>query len=319
MDIYLVRRNNYGCGEEGKVNGATGEGTAARIFVSILVITYALEILFLPTIGVNKVARLFQINIFQRGRVQGNGGKAERFEFGLGIALKTLSCLTLGKAGGQDITNKGELKDFCSHVMGLLDNDVKLDLTLSDFYVGMRMLSRVQGERKVTAVKKMAKGSKESRLIQLARRAAHEGNDGTFVDEPMIDDRREGMKRRASSTMLVLCMADDSYELCKRNVLEESNDTDQRVISEGAHFSSYASYIYVKLPSFVNEFVGGSEDVTEFKRDLDTLFEEDFMLTDIGLENAMLAYSNFVNGIVATPYSIMVDKKMSKIVLVVRG
>ena len=61
----------------------------------------------------NKLIRVLKINRFwSRARVEGRGGKAERFERNLGLLLKCLQCLTRGKAGGKDLKNTGELKDF---------------------------------------------------------------------------------------------------------------------------------------------------------------------------------------------------------------
>ncbi|KAL7463719.1 hypothetical protein ACHAXS_004076 [Conticribra weissflogii] len=91
------------------------------------------------------------------------------------------------------------------------------------------------------------------------------------------------------------------------------------MMKDAAHFVKYASYIYLKLRNTVVEnFLAGSEGSC-FTRPLDTLFRRDFNLTDIGLEKTFLCYMNLVNGIIATPYAILVDDEVKKVVLVVRG
>jgi len=52
---------------------------------------------------------------------------------------------------------------------------------------------------------------------------------------------------------------------------------------------------------------------------VDDLFNMDFSLSNIGYEHALLCYASFVNGIVSTPYSILVDEETEKIVIAIRG
>eukprot|EP00579_Thalassiosira_antarctica_P010681 CAMPEP_0201912116 /NCGR_PEP_ID=MMETSP0903-20130614/2870_1 /ASSEMBLY_ACC=CAM_ASM_000552 /TAXON_ID=420261 /ORGANISM="Thalassiosira antarctica, Strain CCMP982" /LENGTH=1009 /DNA_ID=CAMNT_0048447001 /DNA_START=24 /DNA_END=3053 /DNA_ORIENTATION=- len=323
--VYAIRDNNYGCGADGEPVTRPDEGVWYGLYCALL-ITYALELLIWPAIITNKFIRILRTNIFwDRNRVEGRGGKVERFERKLGLILKMLSCIARGKAGGKDLKNKGELKEFASHIMCLLNNQTRLDLVLSDIYLGMRMLSNVQAERKVEAIKKMAKKNK---LLQ--RQLNRDGNQHEFMGSQSPYDPSESEQTEIDlaprpgrrPTMLVLQMQHNaSYEVCEREVLEESNAADQIVMSDGAHFVKYASYIYVELPNCViDEFMGGEEECSDFKRELDTLFFRDmFRLTSIGLEHAILCYANFVNGIVSTPYAIMIDEEMKCVVIAVRG
>jgi hypothetical protein len=51
--------------------------------------------------------------------------------------------------------------------MHLMNNETKLDITLSDMYVGFCMLARVQAEQRVDAIKRMADDSKQLHFQQL--------------------------------------------------------------------------------------------------------------------------------------------------------
>ena len=98
MGIYHVydrRNNNYGCGESEILYYP--DSHAWYGFFCALLVSYALELLVWPAIVVNKVVRIFRIHIFRRSRVEGRGGKAERFERKLGCLLKCLQCATRGK------------------------------------------------------------------------------------------------------------------------------------------------------------------------------------------------------------------------------
>jgi len=323
--VYRLRDENYGCGANGEPVANPDEGVWYGLLCALL-FTYALEVIMLPVCIVNKLVDVLRIiKFWDRRRVDGKGGKGERFEKRLGLLLKFLSCITRGKAGGKDLKNKGELSEFASHLMGLLNNQTKMDLVLTDIYLGTRMLSNVQSEKKVDAIKKMSK--KDKFLPRQLKRGGRDESAGSQFTDDKLSERPQieiepGRTARRRSTMLVLeKKSNESYEVCERNILQESNPVDQDVISDGAHFVKYASNIYVELPNYViDEFVEGENECHDFKRDLDTLFSrDDFRLTGIGLEHAILCHANFVNGIVATPYAIMIDEEMKKIVIVVRG
>ncbi|KAL7535163.1 hypothetical protein ACHAXR_006312 [Thalassiosira sp. AJA248-18] len=312
--VYDMRNDNYGCGDDGNPASIPDEGVWYGLFCALLV-TYALEILVWPAIITNKFIRVLKVNRFwDRSRVQGRGGKAERFEKKLGLILKMLSCIARGKAGGKDLKNQGELEDFATHVMCLLKNQTKLDLVLTDIYVGMRMLSLVQAEKKVEAIKMMARKCQQPKQSKLMQRLLNKDDE---IEHDEVDLTPKRMKR---PSVLVLEMKHDAYEVCEREILQDSIAFDQSTMSEAAHFVKYASCIYVELPNCVNEeFVEEEEECSGFVRGLDTLFCDDYRLTSIGCENAMLCYSNFINGIVSTPYSILVDKDLKKVVVAVRG
>mmetsp|Transcript_11971 Transcript_11971/g.24570 ORF Transcript_11971/g.24570 Transcript_11971/m.24570 type:complete len:640 (+) Transcript_11971:31-1950(+) len=127
----------------------------------------------------------------------------------------------------------------------------------------------------------------------------------------------ESNKFRTSrrNTLLIL----NQNHISEHELLLESNSSDASLMQNAAHFVKYASYIYLKLRNTVVEtFLSGSEGSC-FTRPLDTLFRREFNLADIGLEKTSLCYMNLVNGIIATPYAIMVDDEVNKVVIVVRG
>ena len=296
-----------------------------------LLVTYALEILIWPTIIVNAIIRALRR---RRNRVE---HKAKRFELKFGCLLKCLSCLARKKGvlvlqGGKDLKNKGELKDFAYHIMCLLNNQTKLGLVLSDMYVGMKMLSRVQGERKVEAIKTLAKKNK---LLKRHMEMEEDGNQNDITKDGSSEKKEYPKLREKRSSILVLqkMNEDETYEICERDILHASVKSEQTLMSDAAHFVEYARCTYLgilncvihefpedrKLP--VNQLVirPDTEECLGFIRELDTLFRDEFRMPCIGLPQAMLCYSNFVNGIASTPYSIMVDNERKAIVIAIRG
>lgn len=105
--VYLLRKDNYGCGDEDEPFDAPDQG-AWYVLFCILLVTYAFELLVFPAMIVNKIVKIFRkIKLLDRSRVEGWGGKAERFEYKFGLVLKALQYLTRGKAGGMDLKNEG--------------------------------------------------------------------------------------------------------------------------------------------------------------------------------------------------------------------
>lgn len=118
---------------------------------------------------------------------------------------------------------------------------------------------------------------------------------------------------------MVLDASDRGYDIGERELLLEANDEDQSIMRDAAHFVKYASCIYVKLRStIVQDFFSGEENSC-FERSLDTLFHYDYRLTNIGMNNSLLCFASFENSIIETPYAILVDEEVKKVVLVVRG
>lgn len=114
--VWGLRHNNYGCGEDVPAPTNKPDDDVWFVLFCILLITYALELLVFPAMFANSIIRLLRKHkLFDRKRVEGRGGKASRFEFKLGMTLKLLQCVTCSRAGGSDLKNKGELKEFCSH------------------------------------------------------------------------------------------------------------------------------------------------------------------------------------------------------------
>ena len=185
--------------------------------------------------------------------------------------------------------------------MCLLNNNTKMDLTLSDMYVGFKSLARVQAEKKVQALKKIASAEMDSKV--LPRHTALSG-------------------RKGSIRVLRTSAAMSDFEVDERKILEELNETDVRTLSDAAHYARYASYVYVKLPTFVATCFGEEFELA-YTRSRDTLLNANsnnkHKLSEIGCPQTILMHSNFDNSVVATPYSVLVDEEKEKIVICIRG
>lgn len=202
-------------------------------------------------------------------------------------------------------------------------------------YVGLHMLARAHREEMRNAVENIAQKSKlirhelkeeQSRLWPNATdlnigasdtQTNHLDDGGEAADDPF--PYHTTIRNHRHQTMFVLCANDESsYDICKRDVFG-TDDTERLLMKEAAKHAAYAQVIYSRLNKFVADEFMIEQNATNFIREPEKLFESDFKLADIGCERATLCYANFVNGIVSTPYAIIVDEELKKIVLTIRG
>lgn len=116
LKIAEVRRNNYGCGDQPLAGNPPDSGPIYNLFCVFLV-TCALELLFFPAIVANKIIRWLRANKRAMRRRYETEKKGERLEMFLGGLLKCVSVLCCNKAGGKELKNQGELKDFASNLV----------------------------------------------------------------------------------------------------------------------------------------------------------------------------------------------------------
>lgn len=124
-------------------------------------------------------------------------------------------------------------------------------------------------------------------------------------------------KPRVDSVYILCASGVGDYDVCERELLTPNKDGE--IMKDAARYVRYAQIIYDDLKQLVvDEFLAGNEGA-HFKRDAESLFRNEFRLTNVGCDSAMLSYASFVNDLAATPYCIMVDDVMQKIVVSVRG
>ena len=201
-------------------------------------------------------------------------------------------------------------------------------------YVGLHMLARAQREEMRNAVENIAQKSKlirhvlkeeQSRLwpnatdLNIGASDTQTNNlddDGEEASDPFPYHTTLRNHRRQS--MFVLCANDESsFDVCERDVF--TDDAEHLLMKEAAKHAVYAQVIYSRLNKFVTDEGMVEQNATHFIREPNKLFKSDFKLEGIGCERATLCYANFVNGIVSTPYAIIVDEELKKIVLTIRG
>jgi hypothetical protein len=112
--------------------------------------------------------------------------------------------------------------------MEFANNDAKVDVVLSDMYVGGKLLARVQAERRFLAIQKLKTTSNQQQ------------NESLVVDESVgesIDhstDRRHLLKSKKSKNKRILTLqpqADGDYVVSEKNVLSNRNAEDVEILA----------------------------------------------------------------------------------------
>ncbi|KAL3796024.1 hypothetical protein HJC23_013081 [Cyclotella cryptica] len=309
------RQNNYGCGDE-EPKFYPDDRPIYGLFC-VLLFTFALELLVFPAILTNKIVHLIRSSKLVR-KTYSTRAKGERLEQCLGMIFKCIALCSKGQ-GGHDLKNKGEWRDFASNLMEFANNDAKVDVVLSDMYVGGKLLARVQAERRFLAIQKLKTTSNQQQDESLD----DDESTGDFVDHST--DRRQLLKTKKSKNKRILTLqpqVDGDYVVSEKNVLSSKSAEDVEILTASAHFSQYALYIYFDIFDAALHDFDLPEGCQTFVRDCNDLLNhhnDSFRLTRMGCEHAHLCYANFSNGIAATPYAILVDEMKETVVITVRG
>lgn len=178
---------------------------------------------------------------------------------------------------------------------------------------------------------------KDSEQESILKSSDYEETDETTEGEA---NPKQKLYRRRSSIMVLQTKDGDTeeYEVCEREILHESIKSDQTLMSKAPLYAEYARCAYAAFlncvltefedevhtdteeDDFFRRAIVTKEECTGFRRNLDTLFDNTtFKLATIGLGHANLCYSNFVNGIAPTPYSILMDHEQQSVVIAIRG
>ena len=200
--------------------------------------------------------------------------------------------------------------------MGLANNDTSLDLVFSDMYVGLKLLARVQAERRYNAIMQIQHSSNIDRESRSEIEEKH--------SDDKVSDRRAllssvSAQRRRSILTIQTKDDGDGYIAVEKNVLSSSNPEDVEILRLSAHYCNYAQCIYVRIYDLAVEDLL-PPNATSFIRDFGMMESMDcFSLNKIEMPHSQLFYANFYSGIAATPYAILVDEKEKSIVITVRG
>jgi hypothetical protein len=201
--------------------------------------------------------------------------------------------------------------------MGLANNDTSLDLVLSDMYVGLMLLARVQAERRYSAIMQIQHSSNE--VINKTSSIEDETQCKTLAIDRKVLLSRLSTRRRRSIMTIQRNEDGDSCIAVEKNVLSSINPEDVEILRLSAHYCNYAQRIYVRIYDMAVEDLL-PPDATSFIRDFGMMEPMDrFSLAKLEMPHSQLFYANFYSGIAATPYAILVDEKEKSVVITARG
>mmetsp|Transcript_20169 Transcript_20169/g.46254 ORF Transcript_20169/g.46254 Transcript_20169/m.46254 type:complete len:995 (-) Transcript_20169:24-3008(-) len=316
LKVYQLRRDNYGCGEDEVLVSSPPDSSVQYGLFCALLVTYALEIFIWPAVFVSHVVYVLRRNKFTQRNRYATREKGKRLEMCLGVVFKCVSVL-FPNQGGKELKNDGEMRDFASNLMEFANNDTQLGLTLSDMYVGGKLLARVQAERRVKAIQELQQTSNLSNEGKSLTESEGDGasdNGGNRRAQLM----NEGKQRRRQSILTLQTEDGQNYVVMAKQLLQSQNREDAEILSLASHYAIYAQYVYFHMYAVLEEYL--PDKAQSFIRDF-TLGErlDEYSLAMFDMPYAHLYCASFENGITQTPYSILVDEMQRSIVITIRG
>jgi hypothetical protein len=184
-------------------------------------------------------------------------------------------------------------------------------------YVGLKLLARVQAERRYKAIMQIQQSSNEQTNTRSGIKDDLQYNPAPIDGNDNLPSA--STQRRRSILTLQAKEDGEGFVPVEKNLLSSNNPDDFETVRKAAHYCAYAQCIYVRIYNMAKEdFL--SPKATAFTRDFGMMEPmERFSLAKIELPHSQLFYANFYSGIAATPYAILVDEKEKSVVITVRG
>lgn len=201
----------------------------------------------------------------------------------------------------------------------------QMGIVFSDLYVGLKLLARVQKERRLDAMKHIASiaATYMSEEVDNDEGAEHIMNRESSLKSTLNKCSLRVMysKRNMRSSVLTIQSKplSEEYEVIERAILSNDNDNDRRALADGAHFVPHSVNIYHKIGHAVHDHPLCVHNAT-FAIPVDSMNDDSFYLKSIpGQEYTKLVFASFFVGIHATVYAILADEVAKAIVISVRG
>lgn len=131
--------------------------------------------------------------------------------------------------------------------MEFANNDTKLDLVLSDVYIGGKLLARVQAQRRAKAIQELQQASNFASKTQSD---VVDSQDSEAVEDSQASgDLRTQLKpQKRRNSILTLQVEGDSksYVVMEKKLLTSTNPEDVEILRNVKHYSIYAVSTYFK-------------------------------------------------------------------------
>uniref|UniRef100_A0A7R9ZAK0 sn-1-specific diacylglycerol lipase n=1 Tax=Pseudictyota dubia TaxID=2749911 RepID=A0A7R9ZAK0_9STRA len=321
------------------------EDTGWYVLFCVILVIQALELLVWPGIITKKTLRWIKSHDgYQRSSTTRRAAFGETL---LGGCLHCCGIFCCFRTGGRELgaDMRGQLKDSVEAMLDFFNHGGTLNIVLSDLYVSLRMLARVQRERKHDCVGKMLKlmesAKTESGLdliipdtVKATTRyvgdipSEADASIDTFItardgyeeeDRPVLKD----FSRGGSVFALQIEGDEPHYQMKSRSIVSPSEKDDRIVMKEAAHFIKHSSAIYDDLPEFVYEQrwrrICGFPLPLRLVDQSQCSLDEGIELDEIGFNKTSAVYLQPENGIAKTPYSVLIDKEWETVILTIRG
>lgn len=290
------RRHNYGCGPDNSEGIVLFESSTFYTLFCIIQVTYAGELLLWPCLILNQIVQAFLEESRERSVLDVwrfisqsphslkpvHDHQYRRTAKGIGDCLKCIQLISCNNVNAGDIQAEVDLSDAAISFMDFFNVESNFDIVLSDVYVAFKLLNR------------------------LRKTKAFELNHNIHIDKA---------RQRASIISI-------------NRMIEPSKPDDMECIREAARYAPYAEGIYDDYRHSLQSAGKFSQDIPntylpDLGHDNELVLSNCFRLTEFDRPNTAMAYGSFINQrfgeLIATPYCILIDNDVKKVIVVVRG
>lgn len=263
-------------------------------------------------------------------------------------ALTSICCCCL--LGGREVVLKADFGELSLVLADFFDQgnnkngDPILDVTASDWYAGLIMLSAEQEEQRLRLLQQIRKKQADVVDDDVSNRINDDEDGSEKLEEGGTDDIRAiPNHRRVSMVSMQLrrsAIAEYYYEMTERVPLECSNADDSQLMHDGAHFMrlalavyGYIQYIFQRpctAPCCLTAATLSCQSCRRTYNDTaDTEIgvvngdycgcDENALFQVSGLDSEDLVYTSFQTGVGMCPYCIVIERTKKAVVVVVRG
>lgn len=304
--VAVGRSHNYGCENEDEESAVSKfEQTPWYAMFTVVMITYAFELLLWPCLSMNQLGRAVTSLHARYDPFNSEDGRHRKITALLGCSIRCLQCLSCNRMGGGRVKIQSDLTDAAVALIDFFNLDTNFNITMSDVWVCLKLLGR---ERRQTRyeLSEQAKNDANNHLIRPA-------------DENICLETRPtrfGFESEVSRNL-----TEDGFGDRGRKVLQPNHSHDMKRLREAARYSRYANGVYSDIPSSLYReglmhSLNGLYHPLEIERnDLNVCYS----LECFGMPRSLVAYASYEADVIKTPYCILIDLEAESVVIAVMG
>ena len=315
--VAVGRSHNYGCENDDEESAVSKfEQTPWYVMFTVVMITYAIELLLWPCLSMNQLGRAITSFHARYDPFNSEDGRHRKITALLGCSIRCLQCLSCNRMGGGRVKIQSDLRDVSVAIMDFFNLDTNFNITMTDIWVCLKLLGRERRQARY----ELSEQAKNDANGHLNRSAQCSRDENICLETRPIRFELEGEVSMNSFRPHQILTEDGSGDR-GRNVLQPNNLHDMKRLRDAARYSHYASGVYLDYPSslhregLMHSLKGLYHPLGKGKNDMDVFYS----LECFGMPRSLIAYATYEADVIKTPYCILIDLEAKSVVIAVMG